>query len=241
MSIALNDEVLLPLISFDAGALPPDTVAGAVRQALAAGYRAIGVRPSGESGAGEAIRELPPGEVFVTLTLPGTGTAEALASGLRMLGTDRIDLVLLERPTAPGWSELARAQAAGQVRALGVAGLTADALRRFVETTGVPAAHRLDLHPREPRAELRALHAEHGIVTIAADPVGPGALPGVLRGLAAKYGKSPAQLVLRWQLELGHAVVVGPGPATLLAEQLGVFDFELAADDLAVIAELEGT
>ncbi|QFU90719.1 aldo/keto reductase [Amycolatopsis sp. YIM 10] len=241
MSIALNNEVLLPLISFDAGALPPDTVAGAVRQALAAGYRAIGVRPSGESGAGEAIRELPREDVFVTLTLPGTGTAEALASGLRMLGTDRIELVLLERPTPQAWRELEAAQSDGRVRALGVAGLTADALRRFVESVGLPAAHRLELHPREPRAELRALHAEHGIVTIAADPVGPGALPGVLRGLAAKYGKSPAQLVLRWQLELGHAVVVGPGPATLLAEQLGVFDFELAADDLAVIAELEGT
>ncbi|MGA6167608.1 aldo/keto reductase family protein [Amycolatopsis magusensis] len=241
VSIALHNEVPLPLISFDAGALPPDAVAGSVRQALAAGYRAIGVRPSGESGAGEAIRDLPREDVFITLTLPGTGTADALASALRMLDTDRIDLVLLERPTAQAWRELTRAQAEGQVRALGVAGLTADGMRNFLDTIGLPAVHRLELHPREPRAELRALHSRHGIVTVAADPLGPGDLPAVLRGLAAKYGKSPAQLVLRWQLELGHAVVVGPGPRTLLAEQLGVFDFELADDDLAVIAELEGT
>jgi 2,5-diketo-D-gluconate reductase A len=139
------------------------------------------------------------------------------------------------------WKALEKLAADGRVRAIGVSNFTAEHLRRlFAETGTVPTVNQIELHPYFPQIELRALHAEHGIATEAWSPLAQGAVLSdrTITRLADRYGVTPAQLVLRWHLQLGNIVIPKSANPVRIRQNRDIFDFELSADDVARITAL---
>jgi 2,5-diketo-D-gluconate reductase A len=117
-------------------------------------------------------------------------------------------------------------------------------LKRIIDETGViPAVNQIELHPRFQQKELRAFHAAHKIATESWSPLGQGKLLGdsTLKKIAQKYGKTPAQIVIRWHLENGFIVIPKSATPSRIRENFGVFDFKLNADDLAHIEKLDAS
>jgi 2,5-diketo-D-gluconate reductase A len=128
------------------------------------------------------------------------------------------------------------------VRSIGVANFHPHHLERIVGETGVaPVVNQVELHPWLPQSQLRAFDAAHGICTEAWSPLARGRVLGtpLLDELAAKHGRTPAQIVLRWHVQLGNAVIPKASSAARIRENLDVFGFALDARDLAAIATLE--
>jgi 2,5-diketo-D-gluconate reductase A len=253
----ITNDLAIPQLGFGVFQVPPEDTAQAVGTALEAGYRSIDTAAAyrNEAGVGDAIRAsgLPRGELFVTTKLwnsdQGYDSAlRAFDASMARLGLERLDLYLIHWPVpdrdtyVDTWRALAKLQADGRVQAIGVSNFQESHLRRLFDETGVvPAVNQVELHPHLQQGALRAFHAEHGIVTEAWSPLAQGALLSdeTVTGLAAKYAKSPAQIVLRWHLQLGNVVIPKSVTPSRIAENIDVFDFELADDDLAAIGELD--
>jgi diketogulonate reductase-like aldo/keto reductase len=165
------------------------------------------------------------------------------------LGLDLLDLLLIHWP-APAidryvdtWRAFEKLYAEGRVRAIGVSNFQPAHLQRLLdETSVVPALNQIELHPLLPQSELRAFHAEHGILTEAWAPLAQGGdvlKDPVIARIADRHGKSPAQVILRWHIELGNVVIPKSVTPSRIRENLDVFDFSLSADDLTAIAGLE--
>jgi 2,5-diketo-D-gluconate reductase A len=160
-----------------------------------------------------------------------------------------VDLYLIHWPAPKqkkymqAWKAMQEAYADGRVRAIGVSNFTTATLTRLVEEAEVaPALNQIELHPQLAQAELRDLHAKLGIVTEAWSPLGQGKglLDNpVLGGIAAKHGKSAAQVAIRWSLQLGNVVIPKSVTPARIKENLDVFGFELDDDDMARISTLD--
>jgi 2,5-diketo-D-gluconate reductase A len=253
--IVLNNGVTIPQVGFGVFQVPEDDTAAAVGQAIDAGYRSIDTAAAyqNETGVGDALRGtgVPRKELFVTTKLWNSdqgydSTMRAFDASIAKLGLDYLDLYLIHWPLpqrdryVDTWRAFEKLYADGRVRAIGVSNFQIAHLRRlFDETSVVPAVNQVELHPALQQPELRAFHAEHGIATEAWSPLARGgALAGpAITGLASKYGKSPAQIVLRWHLELGTIIIPKSVTPSRIRENIDLFDFELAEDDLALIAE----
>jgi 2,5-diketo-D-gluconate reductase A len=247
----------IPQLGFGVFQVPPDETAAAVREALATGYRHIDTAAAyrNEAGVGEAIRSsgLDREELFVTTKLWNSdqgrdSTLRALHRSLDQLGFDYVDLYLIHWP-APSrdlyvetWQAFTKLAADGRARAIGVSNFHIPHLERIIEDTGVvPAVNQIELHPALQQPELRAFHEEHGILTEAWSPLGQGAAlkaPAVVE-IAEDLGRTPAQVVLRWHLELGNVVIPKSVTPERIRENFDVFDFELGEDRLAQIAKLD--
>jgi diketogulonate reductase-like aldo/keto reductase len=256
-TLALNNDVVIPQLGFGVWQVPSEGTAKAVRTALDSGYRSIDTAAAyrNEAGVGEAIRSsgLPRQDLFVTTKLWNSDQGydpalRAFDASLGELGLDYVDLYLIHWPLpkrdnyVDTWRALEKLHADGRVRAVGVSNFQVPHLRRLLdETEIVPAVNQVELHPNLQQAALREFHAEHGIVTEAWSPLAQGALLSevIVTSLAAKYGKSPAQIVLRWHLQLGNVVIPKSVTPSRIAENIDVFDFELADDDMTVISELD--
>jgi 2,5-diketo-D-gluconate reductase A len=256
-TLALNNDVVIPQLGFGVWQVPSEGTAKAVRTALDSGYRSIDTAAAyrNEAGVGEAIRSsgLPRQDLFVTTKLWNSDQGydpalRAFDASLSELGLDYVDLYLIHWPLpkrdnyVDTWRALEKLHADGRVRAVGVSNFQVPHLRRLLdETEIVPAVNQVELHPNLQQAALREFHAEHGIVTEAWSPLAQGALLSevIVTSLAAKYGKSPAQIVLRWHLQLGNVVIPKSVTPSRIAENIDVFDFELADDDMTVISELD--
>jgi diketogulonate reductase-like aldo/keto reductase len=256
-TVALNNDVDIPQLGFGVWQVPSDGTATAVRTALDAGYRSIDTAAAyrNEAGVGEAIRSsgLARQDLFVTTKLWNSDQGydpalRAFDASLSELGLDYVDLYLIHWPLprrdnyVDTWRALEKLHADGRVRAIGVSNFQMPHLRRLLdETEIVPAVNQVELHPNLQQAALREFHTEHGIVTEAWSPLAQGALLSdeTVTSLAAKYGKSPAQIVLRWHLHLGNVVIPKSVTPSRIAENIDVFDFELADDDMTVISELD--
>lgn len=257
-TITLNNGRQIPQLGFGVFLVPPEETERAVSTALETGYRSIdtAVAYRNEEGVGRAIASsgLPRDEVFVTTKLWNAdhGYVEALRAfdqSVRRLGLDTIDLFLIHWPVPAAdryvetWKALEKLAADGRVRAIGVSNFKAEHLNRlFAETGTVPAVNQIELHPRFPQADLRAMHAEHGIVTEAWSPLAQGgellADPTITR-LAEQHGVTPAQVVLRWHLQIGNIVIPKSVTPQRIRENFDVFGFELSDTDLAAIATLD--
>jgi 2,5-diketo-D-gluconate reductase A len=254
----LNNGVQIPQFGYGVFQIEPDRTAEAVRTAFEAGYRHIDTAQGygNEEGVGQAVREsgLPREEVFITTKLANGrhGYDEAIAAldeSLQRLGLDYVDLYLIHwpRPHADRYVETWRAfekiLSDGRARSIGVSNFQVPHLERLAAETGtVPAVNQIELHPLLPQQELRDYHREHGIATEAWSPIGQGG--DLLRderlvSLGDKYGKSPAQIVLRWHIQLGNIVFPKSATPARIRENIEVFDFELGDDDMATIAELD--
>ncbi len=257
-NIRLNNGVQIPQFGFGVFQIEPDRTAGAVRTAFDAGYRHIDTAQGygNEEGVGQAIKEsgLPRDEVFVTTKLNNNrhGHDEAIAAldeSLQKLGLDHVDLFLIHwpRPHADRYVETWRAfekiLSDGKARSIGVSNFQVPHLERLAAETGtVPAVNQIELHPLLQQAELRGYHREHGIATEAWSPIGKGG--DLLRderlvSLGEKYGRSPAQIVLRWHIQLDDIVFPKSVTPSRIRENIDVFDFELSADDMVTIGELD--
>ncbi|GAA3446138.1 aldo/keto reductase [Planomonospora venezuelensis] len=256
--VTLNNGVRMPRIGLGVWRVPDDEAAAAAATAIEAGYRSVDTAKlyRNERGVGRAVRAsgVPREELFVTTKLwndeHGYDAAlRAFDASMDRLGLDYLDLYLIHWPVpardryVETWRALERLCAEGRVRAVGVSNFTVETLDRLLGEAGiVPAVNQIELHPMLPQAELRGYHAEHGIVTEAWSPLGQGRgllEEPVLAELAAKHGRSPAQVVLRWHLQLGGVVIPKSVTPSRIAENIDVFDFVLDPGDMAAIAVLD--
>lgn len=257
-SLSLNDGHRIPQLGLGTWQMPDADAARAVCTAFELGYRHIdGAAGYGnEEGLGCAIAAsgLPRADLFITTKLrnPDQGhrqTLKALDASLAKLGLDYVDLYLIHWP-CPGhdrfvdsWKALVEARDSGKVRSIGVSNFRAQDIERVVEATGVaPAVNQIELHPLLQQAELRAYGNAHGILTESWSPLAHGgellAHP-ILRAIADKHGKTVAQVVLRWHVQLGLVVFPKSVTPARIAENAAIFDFLLDGDDMAKIATLD--
>ncbi|ONI87618.1 oxidoreductase [Actinosynnema sp. ALI-1.44] len=254
--VELNNGVSIPQVGFGVGLVHDSDVAEVIQAAIDAGYRSFDTASiyGNEEGVGKAVARcgVPRDELFVATKLwkDAQGYDAALRAfdvSLARLGLDYIDLFLIHWP-APArgdfvqtWKAFEKLATDGRVRAIGVSNFQISHLRRLSELTStVPALNQIELHPNLVQDNLRAYHSEHGIVTQAWSPLASGRLvrdEGI--GLMAeKYGKTPAQVILRWHLELGNVVIPKSVTPARIRENIDIFDFELAEDDVLTLSEM---
>ncbi|MCT1910655.1 aldo/keto reductase [Brachybacterium paraconglomeratum] len=249
----------IPQLGYGVFKVDPDIAADVTAQALAAGYRHIDTAKiyGNEEGVGRAIAEsgIPREDLFVTTKLWDDAHAfdDAIAAceaSLERLGLDYVDLYLIhwavpsQGQHVEAWKALNALQERGLVRAIGVSNFPAQQLAEVIEATGAaPAIHQIELHPYFQQRELRAIHAEHGILTEAWGPLGQGKSdllenPAVT-AIAEAHGATPAQVVLAWHL--AHGIVTIPKSVTpsRIVENLAAAELELTADEVAAIDALD--
>jgi len=255
--VEMNDGRSIPVIGFGVWQVPDDVVVDATVKALEVGYRHIDTAYlyHNERGVGEALRrsELDRDDVFVTTKVWNTDhgydqTLRAFDKSTGLLGIDEVDLYLIHWPTPArdvyldSWRALIRLREEGRARSIGVSNFHDAHLRKIIDETGViPAINQIELHPWLPQTELRDIDARLGIKTEAWSPLGSGRLidDPVIAEVAAKHGKSPAQVMVRWSIQLGNIVLPKSVTPERIEQNIDVFDFQLDDADMAAIATLE--
>lgn len=255
--LPLSDGHSIPQLGLGVYKIPDADAASAVRLALETGYRHIDTAAlyENERGVGQGIAAsgIDRSEIFVTTKVWNDRhgideTRRAFDESLNRLGLDYVDLYLIHWPAPKqgryleAWRALEKIRADGLARSIGVSNFHTHHLDRVLaEGEIAPVINQVELHPRLPQTAVRAYDAAHGILTEAWSPLARGRLldSPLLAGIAEKYGKSVAQVVIRWHIELGNVVIPKSVHGERIRENFEVFDFALDADDLAAIATLE--
>lgn len=256
--ITLNNNVRMPQLGFGVWQVADDEAEKAVTTALEYGYRSIDTAKlyRNEKGVGRALRAsgIPREELFVTTKLWNDDhgydkTMRAFDAGMRRLGLETLDLYLIHWPAprqgkyVETWKALEMLYVDKRVAAIGVSNFTVANLELLLaETEVIPAVNQIELHPQLAQRELRGFHAHRGIATEAWSPLGQGKglldLPA-LAEIGAKYDKTPAQVVLRWHIQLGNIAIPKSVTPSRIKENIEVFDFELGPEDMATINGLD--
>jgi len=265
--LTLNNCVTMPALGLGVFQTPPDETREAVRAALDCGYRHIDTAAAygNEREVGQAVREfgIDRAEVFLEtkIWINDYGYDETLhgfEKSAAKLGVDQIDLLILHQALPSAFDRTVKAYQAletlldqGMVRAIGVSNFMVDHLTRLLaETTVVPAVNQIELHPFFTQQPVQEFDAEHGIITQAWSPIGgitfyrdsghTSALEDpTVTALAAKCGKSPAQVMLRWGLQKGRSVIPKSTKPNRIAENIAVFDFALTSEEMATLDALD--
>lgn len=256
--VTLNDGNRIPQLGLGVWQVPDAQAAAVVKEALAAGYRSVDTAAiyDNERGVGQGLATsgVPREDVFVTTKVwnsdQGYGeTLRAMAESLDRLKLDYVDLYLIHWPTPARdryldtWRALVKLKEEGRARSIGVSNFGIPQLRCVIDATGVvPVVNQVELHPYFQQHDLRRFHAEHGIATESWSPLAQGQVVSdpVIAELARKYGKSPAQVTVRWHLESGLVVIPKSVTPARIRENFDVFDFRLDAEDMAQIGALDG-
>ena len=246
----------IPQLGFGVWQVPDAEVTDAVSTALEVGYRSIDTAAAyqNEEGVGRALArtDAPREEIFLTTKVWNDeqgyeATLRAFDASAKRLGQEVVDLYLIHWPVpskdayVDTWRALLELRSQGRIRAAGVCNFQPAHLQRLLDETGeLPAINQIELHPRLQQAELRAFHAQHGIVTEDWSPLASGGLLSdpVIAGIAQRLSRTPAQVILRWHLELGNVVIPKSVTPSRIAENFAIFDFELEPADLAAIEGL---
>ena len=255
--VELHDGVEIPQFGFGVFQVPPDDTRAVVEDALEAGYRHIDTAGAyrNERGVGEALAAsgIPREEVFVTTKLWNSqqGYDSALAgfeASLGRLGLDRVDLYLIHWPMptedlfVDTWRAFERIHEEGGARTIGVSNFRIEDLERLErETSTRPTINQVELHPWLQQAELRRWQAEHGIATEAWSPLAKAwhLDDETIASIAAAHGKTPAQAILRWHIQLGNIVFPKSVTPERIRENIDIFDFELTGAEMAAFEGLD--
>ena len=258
-TVTLNDGRAIPQLGFGVFQIPPAETAEAVAVALENGYRHIDTAEmyGNEQGVGAAVHAsgIDRADIFITSKLNNgfhepDAARDAFARTLTDLGSDYVDLFLIHWPLptlydgdfVSTWKTLEEFRADGRARSIGVSNFQVAHLERLAaETDVVPAVNQVELHPYFHNAEVDAYGRAHGIATEAWAPIAQGKVldDPVLVELAARLGKSPAQIVLRWHIQRGNIVFPKSTTPSRIKENFELFDFELGHDDIEKIDALD--
>jgi 2,5-diketo-D-gluconate reductase A len=256
-TVTLHDGVEIPQLGFGVFQVPPEDTQAVVEEALEVGYRHIDTAAAyrNERGVGAAIASsgIPRDEVFVTTKLWNSqqgyeSTLGACEKSLQRLDLDHVDLYLIHWPVPTEgrafdtWRAFERIHEEGRSRTIGVSNFRIEdleMLEREAETQ--PTVNQIELHPHFPQAELRAWHLEHGIATESWSPLAQGDLlvNETISSVAARHDRTPAQVILRWHLQLDCIVIPKSVTPKRIRENFEVFDFELSDEDTTEIAALD--
>jgi len=255
--LTLNNGVTIPQLGFGVFQIPPDATRKATLAALEVGYRHVDTAQmyGNEAGVGQAVRDsgLDRGDVFVTSKLNNSFHAydDALAAfdkSLAELEFEYLDLFLVHWPMpAVGdfvetWRAMEEVYRSGRSKAIGVSNFQPNHLDRLrAETDVLPAVNQVEVHPYFTQTDVRSYGVEHGIVTEAWSPIAQGKVlddPTIGR-IAERYGKTPAQVTLRWHIQRGDVVFPKSATRSRVEENFAIFDFELGDDDVTDISLLD--
>jgi 2,5-diketo-D-gluconate reductase A len=254
----LNDGNKAPQLGFGVFQIPDGETADAVASALAAGYRSIDTAAiyKNEAGVRQGIERsgVARGDIFLTTKLWNSeqgfdSTLKAFDASVQKLGVDYVDMYLIHWPTpkqdryVDTWKAFIRLREEGRIRSIGVSNFQPAHLERIVKETGVtPVVNQVELHPDFAQHEVVAANAKHKVITEAWSPLGQGGdllKNDTLVAIGRKHGKSPAQVVLRWLVQLGHMVIPKSATPERIKSNIDVFDFELSSDEMKAIAGLD--
>ncbi|MGB7686349.1 MAG: aldo/keto reductase [Solirubrobacterales bacterium] len=256
-AVTLHDGVEIPQLGFGVFQVPPEDTQEITEEALAAGYRHIDTAAAyrNERGVGAALEasSLAREEVFVTTKLWNSqqgydSTMEACEKSLGRLGTDYVDLYLIHWPVPTEdryldtWRAFEQIHEEGRARTVGVSNFRVEDLERLkAEAELLPTVNQIELHPNLQQAELRAWHEDNGIATEAWSPLAQGALleDPTIEAIAADHGRTQAQVILRWHLQIGNVVIPKSVTPRRIQENFELFDFELSEEEMAAIGRLD--
>jgi len=255
--LPFSDGHSIPQLGTGVWQIPNDKTGAVVASAIEKGYRLLdgAFIYENEAGLGAGVRlaGLPRGELFITTKVwnadQGREKARAaVARSLETMGLDYLDLVLIHWPCpnkdryVETWEALIEMRDEGLMRSIGVSNFNADHLDRIIDATGVaPVLNQIEVNPKMANAVMRAENAARGIVTQGWTPLGEGKnfdFPQITQ-VCARTGKSPAQVILRWHMQLGHSTVPRAANPAHQLENLDIFDFDLSEDEMAAIATLD--
>ena len=255
--VQLNNKVKIPQLGYGVFRVPNEATVRAVRTAIECGYRSIDTASlyGNEAAVGEALATcgVPREHLFVTTKLWNDdqgyeSTFDAFEASLRRLRLDYVDLYLIHWPRpaqdryVETWRAFEKLHADGRARAIGVSNFQVAHLQRLLdETDVVPAINQVELHPDLQQAPLRHFHGDHDIVTEAWSPLGEGRAFGhpLVVELASRHSRSPAQIVLRWHVQLGNVVIPKSTTLSRVRENIALFDFALSDAEMAALGGLE--
>ena len=248
----LNNAVKMPMAGIGVFLMSPAEAEASVESALRSGVRLIDTANGymNESGTGRGIKKsgVPREEIFlVTKLWPTVYEKEtAIEESLTRLGTDYIDLLFLHQPTdnwREGYKQIEKAYKEGKVKAIGLSNFPEDLLQEAIDTMEIkPQVVQVEAHPYFPQTELKKLLAKTGMGLMAWYPLGHGdknlISEPVFSALADKYGKSPAQVILRWHIQSGNVVIPGSKNPDHIRDNFAIFDFALTEEEMAEIAKV---
>jgi 2,5-diketo-D-gluconate reductase A len=255
--IDLNDGNAIPQLGFGVWQISNDEVVPAVAEAIRAGYRSLDTAQGydNEEGVGRAIREaeINREDLFVTsklrTKLMGYDNARrGVEDTLQALGLDYLDMFLIHWPVpaynnyVETWKAFIKMKEDGLVRTIGVSNFLPEHLGRIIDETGVaPAINQIELHPEYQQRDVRQFHFQNRIQIESYSPLGSGAVldNAAITEIARKYNKSPAQVMIRWQLQEGLVVIPKSVTPERIRDNIDVFHFELDDTDMQRIAELD--
>jgi 2,5-diketo-D-gluconate reductase A len=255
--VTLRDGVEIPQLGFGVFQVPPEETQKTVETALEIGYRHIDTAAAygNEPGVGAALEASGLGreDVFITTKLWNSkqgydSTMHECEKSLERLRTDYFDLYLIHWPVPTEdryldtWRAFERLHGEGRARTIGVSNFRIEDLERLKEEADmVPTVNQIELHPLLQQAELRAWHADHGVVTEAWSPLVQGAVleDETIAAIAADRDRTPAQVVLRWHIQLGNVVIPKSVTPERIRENFELFDFELSEEEMAAIERLD--
>jgi 2,5-diketo-D-gluconate reductase A len=262
-SITLNDGNSIPQVGLGVWQTPPQDTERAVATALDAGYRHIDTAAAydNEREVGRALKnaansDVAREDVFLVTKLWNAdqgydSTLAAFDASMDRLGVDYLDLYLIHWPVpaknafVETFKAFAHLRDQGRIRSIGVSNFEPEHLRILVDGTGiVPAVNQVELHPLLQQQELREVHAQLGIATEAWSPLGQGSLLSnpTVTAVAEAHGKTPAQVLIRWHIQLGNIVIPKSVTPERIVSNFDVFDFELSERDMASVSSLgDGT
>ncbi|MGV3344897.1 2,5-didehydrogluconate reductase DkgA [Enterobacteriaceae bacterium LUAb1] len=256
--IKLSDGNTMPQLGLGVWQASIEDARKATLKALDVGYRLIDTAAiyKNEEAIGAALQEtsVPRSEIFITTKLWNDDqrhAEQALETSLQKLQLEVIDLYLMHWPSpakdnyVEAWQQMIALQKQGRVKSIGVCNFNIDHLKRLIDETGVtPVINQIELHPMLQQRELQTWNALHHIQTQSWSPLAQGGREGVfdqpiIRNLAKKYGKTPAQIIIRWHLDSGLVVIPKSITPSRIQENSDVFDFCLAKEELSEIARLD--
>ena len=255
--IALRGDAVIPQLGFGVFQVPPGETAAVVARALSVGYRHIDTAAAygNEAAVGEAIRSSGLGreEVFVTSKCFNNDhgyeeAKRAFHASLRRLQFDYLDLYLIHWPVpahnryVDTWKAFVELQGEGLIRSIGVSNFQQTHLRAVIDATShTPAVNQVELHPYLQQAPLRREHERLGVITEAWSPLAQGLVLGeeTIVEIARAHSKTPAQVVIRWQLQLGNVVIPKSVTPERIEQNFAVFDFDLGDAEMQAIERLD--